>query len=309
MDPQTDMPKPQEHTESDESLRSEVVIEGSFLTLITIIQNLYTLGMNSVHSWGLCMDKLKKDDEIRKDPFAMNIVFNLTSLFHSLEQNLHSTAGPSQKHLTDLEHDVKQFDDIMRVLKPTLNKKPLKGLKYALDTSQKIMNYVNSIFKPKTNESKRSKKQKNTKHTKKTKRSASVFSISSTSSKSSSSSSSSSSSCSSDGSDFENLFDPPKKQSTVISQEMLLRNKNRRTKFCSPGEQGTHLIKIEITNTKDLKSVPISRFWDKSVKKGCFYSIRPNQKTRKFRMISQPFDTLLGRKLKILKIRKPKLMN
>lgn len=154
MDTQTDMPKPQEHESDTESLRSEAV-DGSFLTLLTIIQNPYTLGMNSVHSWGLCTDKLKKDDDIRKDPFAMNIVFNLTSLFHSLEQNLHSTAGPSQKNLTDLEHEVKQFDDIMRVLKPTLNKKPLKGLKYALDTSQKIMNYVNSILKPKTNESKR----------------------------------------------------------------------------------------------------------------------------------------------------------
>lgn len=83
--------KPVEHPESDnESLRSEADgkggNDGGFITLLVIIQNLYTLGMSSVHSRRHCIDELKKDDEVRKDPFSMNIVFNLTVIAQTLEQ-------------------------------------------------------------------------------------------------------------------------------------------------------------------------------------------------------------------------------
>lgn len=87
------METPTDHPEYDnESLRSEtdgkLSSDCAFIALLVIIQNLYTLGMNSVHNWCYCTEMLKKDEEIRKDPLAMNIVFHFSSLAQTLEQNL-----------------------------------------------------------------------------------------------------------------------------------------------------------------------------------------------------------------------------
>lgn len=139
--------------------------------------------------------------------------------------------------MVDLEREVKHYDEILQMFKPTLNKKPLKGLKYALDTVRKITDFVtNTLLNPTSNVNKRTKKQKKTRETKKSKRSSSVLSNASSSSASSSDSSSSSSSSSS-GSDFEDLFEKPKKQDFIVSQEIVYRNKSRRIKTCSPGEK------------------------------------------------------------------------
>lgn len=116
--------KPVEHHKSDnESLRSEADgkegNDGGFITLLVIIQNLYTLGISSVHSWHHCIDELKKDGEVRKDLFSMNIVFNLTAIAQTLEQYVYSAIGGdiSQKNLVDREHKTKSFDEIKKKIK------------------------------------------------------------------------------------------------------------------------------------------------------------------------------------------------
>lgn len=70
--------------------------------------------MSSAYSWCHCIDELKKDDEVRMDPFTMNIVFDLATIAQTLEQNVHSTVGGdlSQKNLVDREHETKPFDEI-----------------------------------------------------------------------------------------------------------------------------------------------------------------------------------------------------
>lgn len=70
--------------------------------------------MLSVHSWHHCIDKFKKDDGVRKDPFVVNIIFNLATIAQTLEQYVYSTVGEglSQKHLADREHKTKPFNCI-----------------------------------------------------------------------------------------------------------------------------------------------------------------------------------------------------
>lgn len=251
MDPPAVPSKQVDRPKSDnESLKSEVdgrTIDGGFISIFVILQTLCTLGMSSVNAWCTCVANFKKYEEIRKDPFAMNLVFTLSSFAQILEQHIHLTAGPSQKHLVDFEHEVKPYEEIIKILKPALNKKPHKGITFAIETVQKITGYVNSFFTSIPSENKRkSNKQTKPKHVKKGKRSSYVSSYRSTSSFSLSSSGSSSSSSSYE-SDFEDLFEKPKKVPVVVSQEITYRNKNERTEIYTPDEQGSHLIKTEIT--------------------------------------------------------------
>lgn len=73
-------------------------------------------------------------------------------------------------------------------------------------------------------------------------------------------SSSSSSSDSEDGQgeiNFEDLFgkDKKKRKETIISQRIQQSKQGKIKGFDTPGEKGTHMIKIEITDLKDVRGV------------------------------------------------------
>lgn len=124
-----------------------------------------------------------------------------------------------------------------------------------MEAAQKVTNFIGKLLAPiseSTINKRTSKKQQNGKRVKRVKRSSSVSSNSSTSSSFPSSCSSSSGS----ESDFEDLFTKPKNQPVIVSHEIVCRLKIQRSKIVPPDERGTLLKKIEITDTRDLKSAP-----------------------------------------------------
>lgn len=96
------------------------------------------------------------------------------------------------------------------------------------------------------------------KHFKKPKHSCNLSESSSSSgSDSSSSSSSSFSSCSSDNDpdSFETLFEKTKQRGSIINQKIQFTKHGKTKGFETSAVKGTHLIKLEITDSKDLKGV------------------------------------------------------
>lgn len=70
---------------------------------------------------------------------------------------------------------------------------------------------------------------------------------------------------------FAKLFDTNTNDPLYISQQFQFQTGDERKRLITPGEIGSHLIKIEITDTRDLKSCKSEKnFWQKVAKKGYF---------------------------------------
>lgn len=97
-------------------------------------------------------------------------------------------------------------------------------------------------------------------------------SSSSSSSASSSDSSASSSSSNSDSDRFDSLFKKSASKKPVIIKQIFQTQKNNmRRKFTTPGEQGRYMVKIELTDVKDLKKCESYKsYWTKVSKKIIF---------------------------------------
>ena len=237
----------------------------------------------------------------------MNIVFDLIDLTKVFETQTHAHLKDlNRSKVSRLNSKDRTYDEIITLLKSTLNKKPYKGKTYCANAVS-IINEIVDTFQAtpvenkqsddeetqsiksgkqkrkigqndeenqsnKSGKQKRKISQKKSKRSKKHKRSSSQSSHSSTGSSSSNSSSSDDSSDDSgDESDFTDLFEVRRRGPVIVSQEFQCLKKNKRVKLISPGEQGSHLVKIEITKTKDLQSCASSKFyWQKVARKGLF---------------------------------------
>jgi len=271
---------------SEAEEKNASVNSGRWVTVAELIQHIFTLGVCSLAAWEQMIDGLKKCNEIKISPSTMTILFDLTNFYNTLDYAIFlNTQDLSQEKVPALKNQNKSIEEIFNILKPIMNKKPCKGKLYCESAVSTILKVINSIFAeeqaenehvlhdpPSSNKNKRKHHQQKIKESKRRKRSSSVSSLSSSSSSGSSSHSQSYSSYndSDNDSDFESLFVVSNKQPIVISQEFQCLKKNKRIKLVSPGEQGSHLIKIEITRTSDLKSCNVKNYWQKVSSKGLF---------------------------------------
>lgn len=71
---------------------------------------------------------------------------------------------------------------------------------------------------------------------------------------------------------------------SVSEQWNCLPKQNSESKMSSPGdlENSSHIVKVEIIDNRDLKSVPVSMYWEVVCKKGIFYLALTIQMVRKF---------------------------
>lgn len=273
------------HLEDD--VRSEAGFEESGMSsirLIHLLENLFVLGMTSLDKWEVGLNFMKTHPDVTSHPILLQIWFTLNQLFLTFSNHVYAHADPSCDKLPYFTSEDKSFEEITTILKPMLNKKPLKEKAYPYDIVQKVLNVFRSAsLLPGTDSGKESgkveKKRKNNKNDslKKQKKSR-KHSIASSSSSSDSSSTSSYSSSESEDSDsqdkFGKLFSQSKNKKTknvVIKQTLQYNDGQKRRKITTPGETGSHLIKIEITDTRDLKKCSSEKtYWQQVSKKGVF---------------------------------------
>lgn len=80
----------------------------------------------------------------------------------------------------------------------------------------------------------------------------------------------------SDDDEFSKIFDSIKtndkqdKKQKKISQVISIVSNDNQKLLSTPGEWGSHLIKIEVTNTCDLKGIPKDEYWKKVSQKAVF---------------------------------------
>jgi len=251
-------------------------------SVVMILQHLYTIGMVSYADWEQCVPELKSQASIKKDPAAMQLVFTLNSLHAIFGTHVFSHMSKNGDH-SQGKHEhysilTKTFDEIRDVFKSVLNKKPYKDLLFHVNVVQKIGDCVDSLLNPKDTSSTVESRKRKSKKSKKSKKSSKESDLSSISSSSSSESDSSSGSEDDDDDDegFAGIFHTKrskklKNQPVDISQEFCYLRNGKRYKLKTPGEQGSHIIKLEVTKTKDIKNnTPIDLYWTKVSKRGVF---------------------------------------
>lgn len=248
--------------------------------LIQLIENLFILGMCSLESWEKALAQMKTNDIVVADPVLLQMYHILNQLLTTFSQHVYSHADFSQEKLPIFVNEEKTLPEILSILNPLLKKKAFKDKMFSFESVQKLMAAVRCIFQTdkKTKESDKKRKLVPKKSTNKSKKSKSDELSSSSSSSSSESDSESGTSSSSDsdtddefGKLFSNTDNKKKKHIPFVSQQFQYQTNDVRRRKITPGERGTHLIKIEITDTKDLKKCKSDKFyWQQVSKKGVF---------------------------------------
>lgn len=257
----------------DEEIGSEVVadyyqppIAGTCFKLIELLETLYILGMDSLNKWELVINGIKTNDNVTENPYLLQISFILQELCKCFSHHIYSnTTDLNQERIIISIDEAKSFNEILSILNPLLKKKSFKDKVFSSDIVQCFLRLVKTILFGDKKRKLQCKKN-NFKKCKRVKKSCDV------SSNSSSSSSTDTDLSGQEEDEFAKLFQKSeKRQPIIISQQFQYQTSDCRKKITTPGEQGTHLIKIEITDTKDLKKCKGEKFfWTKVSRKGYF---------------------------------------
>lgn len=284
--------------------------------LFQIIQNLLTLGLNSIGLWNEVLPKIKTDDRINSHPELLN----LHLLLSQISQHLYAKVFEffpndlSQEKLPHLLEKKLPSKDIMKKIKPLLKKKNFIDKVFSSETSKMLYAAVEEILAPinclaetesianegeiTRDSSSRKAPETELKKSMKRKRADRSPSISVCSeSESESSHPESASDSDSDGSDdFDRLFKikSVKKGPLKIKQIFQTQRKGLRRKLSTPGEEGRFMVKIEVTDTKDLKKCSSSQYWTKVSTKTIFLT---EPKSRRYKEIKSMLYSV-GRDLK-----------
>lgn len=288
-------PTPTPHPIEDDN-RSEVDESGnSNFKLVHVLENLFVLGLTSLQNWEIGLAYMKTHDDVKSNPLLLQLWYTLNQLCATFSSHVYLHADPSCEKLPEFINEEKTFDEIVNILKPLLNKKAFKDKVYSSEIVQKVLNvFKNSPLMDRTepkenkNETKTTKRkgkavQKKSKKTRRVSVSSSSSAASNSDSHSSSSSESESDSESQSGNSFEKLFSKIKKKNVVIKQIMQYSTGDTKRKLTTPGEVGTHLVKIEITDTKDLRKCSSERvYWQEVNKKGYFLlNVKENEEDKR----------------------------
>lgn len=264
----------EEEVESLPSTSKTCGVSGSliFFTILDILENLHILGMSSLSKWELVMTQLKNTGDIVGDPIMLQI-FSCLKPFHKLFYTHMSSNQVSAKTFENLSFLEIEFDELLAIWQPEAQKKYYASKTFSPEHIKKFTDVVRKILLvndesddeddrvPKRKELKQKKSDFKTKKPK-----LDYINILSENSSSGSDSDSEA------GDSFAKLFNQSKSKSGLkISQIFQYNAGSCRKKITTPGEKGSHLIKIEITDFRDLKNCKSEKFyWQKINKKGYF---------------------------------------
>lgn len=268
----------------------------SSLKLVYVVENLILIGLVSIEKWDLVLSKLKTHPDIMSNPELLNLYFSLHQIYVFFSSKIMETSDLSQHKVPLINANEYSLKELLHIVNPVLRKKPLKDKLFTYDCINKLLNIVRRILNKnddgndsdteqgKTNYNKKSKvlnKRKRSskkKPNKKVKRNSECCNdsdssaSSSTSSSSSSSNSSLSSSPNSDTDRFDSLFKKNTSKKPIAIKQLFQSQRNDTiNKLTTPGENGRYMVKIEVTDVKDLKDCESSKtYWTKVAKKIVF---------------------------------------
>lgn len=278
--------------------------------LLQIIQNLITLGLNSIELWHTVIPKLRNHEQFSTQPELLNLHLLLTKVSQHLYSKLFDffPSDLSQEKLPNLLAKQISSRDLLKAIKPLLNRKEFNNRSFSIESSnflngtvEDILATINcfetssviedlekddqSISKPTSSKREHGTEMKgSTSSKRKRNRSPSPVGSSSASSEAELSHHSEldSDSDSDDSDKFDRLFKVKsnKKSPIKIKQVFQTQKKRLRRKLTTPGEEGRYMIKIELTDTKDLRKCQLNQFWTKVSAKAVFLT-EPKSKVYK----------------------------
>lgn len=248
-----------------------------FFTILEILENFYILGLSSLSKWEKVMTELKDRDEIVSDPI-MTQIFACLKPFHKIfYTHMSSTPNVSQKTFENISQLDVEFEDLEAIWAPEAEKKQFKSKVFTPEQVQKFGDVIRKILGVMSDEDEVVDKDTFRNLEKRVKRKDDVQFGKNKKAKLDyirgfSSNESAGSSDESDSEDtFAKLFKRKQSTSLKISQQFQYNSGTTRRKITTPGEKGSHLIKVEITDTRDLKQCKSEKFyWQKVNKKGYF---------------------------------------
>lgn len=287
------------------------------ISLLQIVQNLITLGLNSIELWNVVIPKLKIHDQFSQ-PELLNLQLLLVRIAQHLSTRLFDffPYDLSQDKLPNILSKSIPSNEILKVLKPLLKKKSFCDKSFSSEASNILNSTVEEIlaslkvsdFIPNEictqeeveiqshSSSKRIGDETVKKVSKKRARSPSPSSSSAASSDSEGTHCESDSDSNSESDKFDKLFKVKslKKEPIKIRQSFQTQKKRLRRKLTTPGEEGRYMVKIELTDTKDLKKCKLNQYWTKVSTKAVFLT---EPKSQMFKQVdSMLYD--IGRKIK-----------
>lgn len=247
------------------------------VSLLQIIQNLVTLGLNTIELWTTVVPKLKTHPQLSSHPEHLNLHLLLgliskhlaTKIFDFFPNDL------SQDKFPHIMTEPISDQEILKAVKPLLKKKKFCDKSFSIECSNTLNGAVEDILKSitemcETESMKYAKLTRKVHKSQKRKRSPSPSGSSSSGSGSESSTASDSDSDSDNSDKFDSLFKSSKKGPIKIKQVFQTQKKRLRRRLTTPGEEGRYMVKIELTDTKDLKNCSQNQYWTKVSAKAIF---------------------------------------
>jgi hypothetical protein len=256
--------------------------------LLQIVQNLIALGLNSLELWNTVIPKLKAREEFSSNPELINLHLLLTRISQHLYSNLFKffPNDLSQEKLPNLLAKEIPSSDLIKKVKPLLNKKSFVDRTFSMEASNLLNNTVQDIISSlrvidmfenddvsviEENSQKRARRLSEDKRPSKKPRMRSPSPSQSEASSTSSEISDSDSGSDLESDKFDKLFKIKSSKSVPkIKQMFQTQNKKVKRKLTTPGEEGRYMIKIELTDTKDLKKCKMNQYWQKVNTKAVF---------------------------------------
>lgn len=291
------------------------------ITLLQIVQNLFALGLNSVQLWHDVIPQLRTNDKICSHPELMNLQLLLVRISQHFSSKLFDffPNDLSQEKLPNILAKEIPYKDLIKCVKPLLKKKGFCDRSFTIEASNILNSVVEYILKSindaeenmesvliddeekeEHNKPPRREYVSDIKRSSKKRRSSSPAQsdCSSAFSESEQSNYESESDSESDSDKFDKLFkgNKIKKGPVKIKQMFQTQKKRMRRKLVTPGEEGRFMVKIELTDTKDLKRCQPNQYWTKVSTKAVFLT---EPKSHLYKQV----DSLMyevGRKIKTM---------
>lgn len=282
-------PQPSTSTAASATMTSKTI---SMLTIIQIIENLILLGYNSIEKYQTLVKELLNCDELLSDVCLLQLVYLIKSIVDFGCSQIMSTENNAE---VEVYAQCLSFDEIISLWMPFIQRKNIISKTFTFDVVQKLFAIIRSInceqekkefMIAKYGPDYSNLKQLDSSSTKQNKCKKRKQKILESSDEDTSNEGVNDFEC---DSLFSKFFDQKRKHPIIVSQQFQFVSGDERKKITTPGEQGTHLVKIEITDTRDLQTCKGEKFyWQKVAKKGLFLiDVKKNETDKKM------YDNLL----------------